>query len=793
MIAAVMIYATEVAALLGIAAWAIERVAIWRGLSRRLGWVVAMILSVAIPLVSVTTSPKSPPVVVTTPGMAFTQQTEPSAAAATTVPIRAVTSSHAQHPHRVSLQTSVTLEKSLAAIWLLGSCGLLTAYVILTLRLRLAARRWRRQEIEGQQVWITDSLGPAVYGFIRPIILLPEWLLQADGNELAVALTHERSHLAARDPALLLLGLLVIAFLPWNVPLWWQLRRLRFAIEVDCDARVLNRGMTPRDYGAALLAIGERGSAAPAGAVALTEPASQLLRRIRIMMADLPKRGTSAVLATVALALTCVGVAAGTQAPSTVAARASDIDLPRKLPVDENVSHPELEAMVRATYPQFFRETGNTQPELVSLFLNPDGSLYRSVAEEVAPRPYIATSFKAFDDVGIDYEHRGPRAGVRLAGASGLPVDIIAWYFQAPQDPSRDVATVRAKTRARYAELLDSPVTDKAVTVLMTDAGEIDRATVETLNGRSTESLATASHFATLGFPGDRIGLVGVTSIARGHFNDDPDARVVPVVYAWPRRPNEPAAHFEVFNRGEVFNGGTRAARNDDRDADRVLAEHYFPDIYTYPQEWPRADPWILLDRQGKVLTSGRRIVNSGNDIKLNIESLYPGVKTDRLQIMTLVGPRGQRPAISFVWLAADSPVTDPMKADFSKQPDVLIYADVTSGGRTFYTQMLALSFGSSGKTQCALRNPFGVVWLQVAVDKGDSAAATVRIRAQHLPLPASESIPGPVENAWSQESPPVRAVYGGSSETQIIDAEGRKWDIVLHTDRLPHSPPAKT
>ncbi|UUZ52386.1 hypothetical protein LP419_22985 [Massilia sp. H-1] len=45
--------------------------------------------------------------------------------------------------------------------------------------------------------------------------------------------------MAARDPQLLGLALLVLVAMPWNLPMWWQLRRLRHAIEVDCDARVL--------------------------------------------------------------------------------------------------------------------------------------------------------------------------------------------------------------------------------------------------------------------------------------------------------------------------------------------------------------------------------------------------------------------------------------------------------------------------------------------------------------------------------------------------------------------------
>jgi hypothetical protein len=137
--------------------------------------------------------------------------------------------------------------------------------------------------------------------------------------------------------------------------------------------------------------------------------------------------------------------------------------------------------------------------------------------------------------------------------------------------------------------------------------------------------------------------------------------------------------------------------------------------------------------------------------------------------------------------------VTDPSRADFSKQPDVLIYADVSSADKTFYTQMLALNYASSGVTQCALRNPFGVVYLQLAINAGDPDAAAVRIRAQHLSLPDSEAIPEAVATAWSPQSAPVRALYGApSAPIEISDANGKKWTVVLHTDRLPHRPPGQ-
>jgi len=71
----------------------------------------------------------------------------------------------------------------------------------------------------------------------------------------------EQSHLVAGDPRLLTGALCLLVFMPWNLPLWWQLRRLRRAIEVDCDARVLNAGHDVNRYGETLLEVGQRHSA----------------------------------------------------------------------------------------------------------------------------------------------------------------------------------------------------------------------------------------------------------------------------------------------------------------------------------------------------------------------------------------------------------------------------------------------------------------------------------------------------------------------------------------------------
>src|SRR5439155_1593314 len=67
------------------------------------------------------------------------------------------------------------------------------------------------------------------------------------------------------------------------------MRRLRLAVEMDCDARVLGRGHPEPDYGELLLQVGHRRARLPLGAPAFGEPASFLERRIRRMAAALPR------------------------------------------------------------------------------------------------------------------------------------------------------------------------------------------------------------------------------------------------------------------------------------------------------------------------------------------------------------------------------------------------------------------------------------------------------------------------------------------------------------------------
>jgi beta-lactamase regulating signal transducer with metallopeptidase domain len=115
----------------------------------------------------------------------------------------------------------------------------------------------------------------------------------------------------ARDTALLLAGVIVVALVPWCLPLWWQLHRLRDAIETDCDARVLEAA-DPGEYASALLAVAGSGASRrpPLPVTALGPRRGELERRIRLITAGSRGRSRARGLVLVAGAMAAVAGAA---------------------------------------------------------------------------------------------------------------------------------------------------------------------------------------------------------------------------------------------------------------------------------------------------------------------------------------------------------------------------------------------------------------------------------------------------------------------------------------------------
>ena len=180
-------------------------------------------------------------------------------------------------------------DRPLRIAWVVVSAllALLTGWRWIALRRHISQLETRA--LHGGEVCLGEA-GPAAFELGRPAVLLPFWALELGDELLALVLRHEREHPRAHDPGLLMAAALTLVLVPWQLPLWWSWRRLRFAIELDCDARVLRTGSAPASYVRLLLLTAQRAQLGPGFPNRLAETAaplrpirSQIARRVAAM------------------------------------------------------------------------------------------------------------------------------------------------------------------------------------------------------------------------------------------------------------------------------------------------------------------------------------------------------------------------------------------------------------------------------------------------------------------------------------------------------------------------------
>ncbi|HEY8483268.1 MAG TPA: M56 family metallopeptidase [Longimicrobiales bacterium] len=272
MIAAWMLYAVLVSALLALVGLAVERLLRLYGWPTRWVWVGAVVGSLVLPVVA-----------------RYVPDPEPvgsvGAGRLGAVPLLA---------EPIVLLAEVpraepALDRVLGGLWLLGSAALLFAVARSVVALRRGWREWRPKLVGERLVLVSRDVGPAVVGWSSGVVVVPGWVLALDAALRDYLLAHEEEHLRAGDHRLLPLGLLALVAMPWNPVLWWKVRRLRLAVEVDCDARVLRGRPDVGTYAGLLLEVAERRSGLrPLPLAAFSEPASFLERRILAMTARKP-------------------------------------------------------------------------------------------------------------------------------------------------------------------------------------------------------------------------------------------------------------------------------------------------------------------------------------------------------------------------------------------------------------------------------------------------------------------------------------------------------------------------
>lgn len=320
MIAAWIVYSLLVGALLAAGAWAADGLSRLAGRPTRWAWGAGLLLWVALTAIAPWRGPPPAPdarlplrVEALEAGAKRAASVRERLAALLHVTRQAVASPARELLIVVERGTPRWAASAAAIAWPAASALLLALLAAVHLRYRRARQGWPRAELHGVRVRVAPATGPAVVGLLRPDIVVPRWLLRRAPEEQRLVLVHESEHARAGDALLLAAGWVAAALLPWHPASWWMLARLRLAVELDCDARVLRRGAARHSYGALLIEIAGSsgpGSSLRLGAPALADEPSQLERRL-IAMTPRPVRlapvraASLAAIAAVALLAAC--------------------------------------------------------------------------------------------------------------------------------------------------------------------------------------------------------------------------------------------------------------------------------------------------------------------------------------------------------------------------------------------------------------------------------------------------------------------------------------------------------
>lgn len=281
MIASWMFAATLLGLSAVLAATALERALRLLGRQARIAWVLALGITIGWPLSAPAlirpVETRAQVSVITANGLATGTVEVPALAPRTVAFVMAARA------------TLARLDLPIAILWGAATLLLLLRAGVAVRMLRRLAHRAERRTIDGLSVLVSPSVGPAAFGVLKPRIVLPIWSLDLDPQMRAMVLRHEQEHLAAHDPAVLMLARIGVALMPWNPALWVIARRLRIATELDCDHRVVRQGTDARRYAQLLLLMVQRQAPAALAALMAGSPTT-LHQRIDAMHAKAPAR-----------------------------------------------------------------------------------------------------------------------------------------------------------------------------------------------------------------------------------------------------------------------------------------------------------------------------------------------------------------------------------------------------------------------------------------------------------------------------------------------------------------------
>jgi beta-lactamase regulating signal transducer with metallopeptidase domain len=472
MISLWMLYCATITLVLGVAALGAERaVRLW-DLPGRWVWAGALVGSLILGSMAWFTPMTNVPAPITESLPEVTKDLPASTPATATAPqnMRAV------YLHPMSL----TSDRMLVAAWLTLSLGVAAVIIGAGFMLRRRRRCWTPTIVDGTPVLITDGIGPAVAGFLHPQILLPQWALESNTSMRALMIAHEREHIRAGDHRLLAFSILLTIIAPWNAALWWLIYRLRHAVELDCDARVLQSGGDVKAYGTLLLEVSRRPSTTSFSVAAFAEPTSYLKRRIHAMVAKKPRRRKLITSLSVGLSTALSLIACELPRPSGPGGSSEDLTLTSDQFRPKEVSPQPSAALAELISNSIARR----HPDAHAGISRDQAVWFVADAEDQILESWVGPAFT--DDRWQDFarERRYPRMLIapflfNIPGTSGQTIPVI-WAKDAqqwrtsPEIAAPDIAAIRDTIARVRPEIIENGVPDgEALWIVSTNGARV--------------------------------------------------------------------------------------------------------------------------------------------------------------------------------------------------------------------------------------------------------------------------------------------------------------------------------
>ncbi len=347
-----------------------------------------------------------------------------------------------------------TFHRAVLVTWMLTAIIALGVLALSYLRVRRRVQHWPVQDVAGVSARIAPMAGPAVVGLAPSEIVLPAWLLGRPVGEQRLVLAHETEHVRAGDPWLLVLACTAVAVMPWHPALWFAFGRLRLAVELDCDRRVLQRGVPRSDYGTLLIDLSALRRTLPSAMPAFSCNGSYLERRLVAMTSGrtrfaLARRIGGGLLAAVALATACSS----------------------ELPTSAEVEKMDVAAAEKRATRLMLMDTGSTRYVLDGKAVSRD--LVMEVrADNIASVEVARGQGRGMDEVRIV---RRRMMADTLVAASGMKFRVIADSGQRtiPDSPSADVNRSEFKRTFDGLLVIDNKITNPTL------LNGLDPATIE--------------------------------------------------------------------------------------------------------------------------------------------------------------------------------------------------------------------------------------------------------------------------------------------------------------------------